>query len=120
MRLHASAAGSGVALLNAGGTVVSRTLGPGEKLLIDSHSLVAFTDGIGYDVQQVGSPLTCCLGGEGCFNTELTGPGIVYLQSLSYEKIIKLLVTQTKGAGRNKAAEGISVGAPIGGAEMQR
>ena len=45
--------GQGVALLNAGGTVVSRTLGPGEKLLIDSHSLVAFTDGIGYDVQQV-------------------------------------------------------------------
>jgi len=92
--------GAGIALVNAGGTVVARDLQPGEKLLVDSDAVVAFTDGVTYDVQQVGSPLTCCLGGEGCFNTELTGPGTIYLQSLSYEKLIKTLVRQTGGGGQ--------------------
>lgn len=102
--------GQGIALVNAGGTVVQKNLGPGEQILCDSDSVVAFTDGIGYDVKQVGSLITCCCGGEGCFNTELTGPGTVYLQSLSYEKLIKMLVR--KGG----PSAGANAGAGTGGA----
>ena len=34
-----------------------------------------------------------CLGGEGCYNTVLTGPGNVYLQSISIDKLMAQLVT---------------------------
>lgn len=109
--------GSGIALLNAGGTVVQKQLGPGERILVDSDSIVAFTDGVGYDVRQVGNFLTCCFGGEGCFNTELSGPGTVYLQSLSYEKLIRLLVRKQ---GNAKKDTNESSGAPLDAAAMER
>ena len=58
-------------------------------------------------------------GGEGCFNTELSGPGTIYLQSLSYEKLIKTLVT-TNGAGNKKKDESISIGGSPEHLEMAR
>ena len=96
--------GSGFALLNAGGTIVSRTLAPGEALLVDSDAVVAFTNQIKYDVRPVREPspeavITCVCGGEGCFNTELTGPGTVYIQSVSYEKLTRTLMRGGSAAG---------------------
>ena len=61
--------------------------------------MVAFTPSIEYDVRQVGNCMTCCCGGEGCFNTKLTGPGEIYLESCSYEKLEKLLVRKGGGGG---------------------
>ena len=93
-----SVSGEGTALLNAGGTVVARSLAAGETILVDSDSVVAFTNEIKYDAKMVGDFVTCCCGGEGCFHTELSGPGTVYLQSLSYEKLIRWLVKEAGGA----------------------
>lgn len=107
-----SVSGSGTAFLNAGGTVVKKSLAPGEALLVDSDAVVAFSNGVGYDVKQVGSFLTCCCGNEGCFNTELVGEGAggyVYLQSLSYEKLMKILLKGQGKAGKDKGGDG---GAP--------
>ncbi|KAG8463439.1 hypothetical protein KFE25_004950 [Diacronema lutheri] len=84
--------GTGFAVINAGGTIVKQVLAPGQELIVSSDSIVAFTDTVGFDVRQVGSLLTCCCGGEGFFNTVLTGPGTVYLQTLSYERLARQLV----------------------------
>jgi len=118
-----SISGEGIALLNAGGTVVSRQLEPGEKLIVDTNSVVAFNDTVKYDVKRVGTCFTCCLGGEGCYNTEMTGPGVVYLQSLSYEKLIKLLVRPQMPQSKKKEGEGEGGGGEGGGVtsdEMER
>lgn len=101
--------GTGTALLAAGGTLISKELAAGESLIIDTDSLVAFTNNMTYDVVMVGTFLTCCCGGEGCFNTTLTGPGTVYLQSMSYEKLLKTLVT---GGGGGGGGDGGGGGAP--------
>lgn len=111
--------GTGIALINAGGTVVKKSLQPGEKILIDTESVVAFQDSVGYDVQTVGGCFTCCLGGEGCFSTELTGPGDVYLQSMSYEKLIKILTKPAAPSPPGKAGE-VGEGAPPDSEAMQR
>mmetsp|Transcript_29360 Transcript_29360/g.72344 ORF Transcript_29360/g.72344 Transcript_29360/m.72344 type:complete len:212 (+) Transcript_29360:303-938(+) len=95
--------GSGMALINAGGTLVKKDLANGEILIIDSDSLVAFTDTIAYDVRRVGSLLTCCCGGEGMFNTSLMGPGTVWLQTLSYDRLISQLVTVREAAAAGAA-----------------
>ena len=66
----------------------------------------------------MGNFVTCCCGGEGCFNTELTGPGTIYLQSLSYEKLIRLLVK--KAGGGKKKDEGMQLGGPPMSTQMDR
>jgi uncharacterized protein (AIM24 family) len=103
--------GTGFAVINAGGTVLKQQLEEGQSILVSTDSIVAFTDGVGYDVRTTGSLLMCCCGGEGLFNTELTGPGTVYLQTVSYEKLTRQLVTVVEAGG---ASAGFAVGAAIG------
>jgi len=84
--------GRGDAFLTAGGTVIKKTLADGESIVVDTESVVAFSYNVGYDVKRVGNCTTCLFGGEACFNTVLTGPGDVYVQSYNYQKLIDLLV----------------------------
>ena len=113
--------GSGTALLAGGGTIMMKQLDHGEVILADTNSVVAFTEGVGYDVKTVGNLVTCCCSGEGCFNTELTGPGTVYLQTLSYEKLITMLVNVKGGNQRDKKNDGrASGGAPSDSQTMER
>lgn len=132
-------------------------------------AVVAFDRTVEYDVRSVGNCRTCCLGGEGCFNTKLTGPvrscraragcaptrtpraraprawtcstshtaavvfgvawachlpsanaaapvlllaqGAVYLQTISYEKLRRLLVTEHSEG--DKSGGGGDGGAPL-------
>jgi hypothetical protein len=48
------------------GTVLQKTLQPGEKILVDTDSVLCFEQSITLDVQWVGSPAAVCCGGEGC------------------------------------------------------
>lgn len=83
-----------VAFLNAGGTIVYKRLEPGETVTIDTGSVVGFEDTATLGMAFNGKIGTCCFGGEGCFSTTLTGPGRVYLQSMSSERF-RAAVTQT-------------------------
>ena len=88
-----SGAPHGTAFLSAAGTIVAKNLQPGEAVVVDSTSIVGFENDVQFDVKRVGDCSTCCLGGEGCYNTVLTGPGNVYLQSISIDKLMAQLVT---------------------------
>lgn len=88
--------GSGMAFLNAGGTILQKDLQPGEVLLADTHSVVAFEKTVHFDVQRTGGLCVMCCGGEGMFNTKLTGPGTVWVQSLSFEKFAKEMSKQVR------------------------
>mmetsp|Transcript_8833 Transcript_8833/g.21802 ORF Transcript_8833/g.21802 Transcript_8833/m.21802 type:complete len:304 (+) Transcript_8833:1-912(+) len=83
-----------IAFLNAGGTIVFKHLNPGETITIDKGSLVGFEDSANLGCRFNGNLATGCFGGEGCFSTTLTGPGKVYMQSMSFERF-KAAVTQT-------------------------
>ena len=51
-------------------------------------------------IKTAGGLCTCCCGGEGFFNTVLTGPGLVYVQSMSFQKFKKsmqIAVQQNQG-----------------------
>lgn len=73
-----------------------------QVILVDSHSLVAFTPSVGYQVRRAGSCATMLFGGEGAFNTELTGPGMVWVQTISYDGLAKLFVVK-QSAGQQRA-----------------
>uniref|UniRef100_A0A6T8H4C9 Uncharacterized protein n=1 Tax=Hemiselmis andersenii TaxID=464988 RepID=A0A6T8H4C9_HEMAN len=81
--------GTGTAFLNAGGAVFMKNLAAGEQVHCDSSSVVAVEKTVTWDIIRTGDCLFMMCGGMGCFNTLLTGPGLVILQSMSIERTIK-------------------------------
>lgn len=79
--------GDGLAFVHAGGTIIKRTLAPGETLRVDTGCLVGFEESVNYDIQFVGGFKNALFGGEGLFLATVTGPGIVYLQSLPLSRL---------------------------------
>jgi uncharacterized protein (AIM24 family) len=82
---------SGTVFLNASGCIMQRDLQPGEELICDTNSIVAFSRTTRMAVRYVGNMAMCCCGGEGMFNTVLTGPGRVLLQSMPLRKMAAAL-----------------------------
>jgi len=79
-----------IAFLMAMGTVITKTLESGESILIDGDSLLCFEEGVQLEIEAVGNIATMCCAGEGLFNTKMTGPGKIYLQSMGIDKMRKL------------------------------
>lgn len=102
--------GDGMAFLHAGGTVVRRELQPGEILRVDTGCLVAFTDGVDYDIQMVRGLKSAFFGGEGLFFTTLQGPGSVWLQSLPFSRLADRVIQSAPSAGGSRQGEGSVLG----------
>ena len=91
--------GNGMAFVHAGGTIVEKYLAPGENLRVDTGCLVAMAPSVDYDIQFVGGFKNALFGGEGLFLASLTGPGLVYLQSLPFSRMAERVV---KASGINR------------------
>ena len=100
--------GDGLAFVHAGGTIVKRDLGAGERLRLDTGCLVALQPSIDYDIQLAGGIKTALFGGEGLFLATLTGPGAVWLQSLPFSRLAGRI------AGTFSAAKGKGEGSILG------
>mmetsp|Transcript_28052 Transcript_28052/g.43637 ORF Transcript_28052/g.43637 Transcript_28052/m.43637 type:complete len:261 (+) Transcript_28052:115-897(+) len=84
--------GGTMCFLCAMGTVITKTLAEGEEILVDTSSVLAMSADINFDVRKSAphcSKAQCC-GGEGLFNSVLTGPGTVWMQSFSVGKLRNL------------------------------
>ena len=112
--------GDGLAFVHAGGTVVRRDLQAGETLLIDTGCVVAYTQGVDFDIQYVGKIKTALFGGEGIFLARVTGPGQVWLQSLPFSRLASRIFAatpQTGGRSRDEGSllTGVAGGSLLGG-----
>lgn len=95
--------GNGLAFIHGGGTIVRRTLMPGQTLKIDTGCLVAMTKNVSYDIQFVGGIKNTVFGGEGLFFATLKGPGDVWIQSLPFSKLADRIISAAPQlAGRTK------------------
>jgi uncharacterized protein (TIGR00266 family) len=74
--------GNGIAFLEFDGYVKEYELAPGQQIVIDTGYLAAMTGTCSIDIQTVPSVKNILFGGEGLFNTVITGPGRVWLQSM--------------------------------------
>lgn len=73
--------GVGTAFLEIDGDAVEKELQPGEVLKVDTGNVVAFQEGVSYDIETVSGFKNILFGGEGIFLTKLTGPGKIILQT---------------------------------------
>jgi len=111
--------GDGIALVHAGGTIMSRTLQAGETIKLDTGCLVAIEKTITYDVQFIGGFKNAVFGGEGLFIATVTGPGKVWLQSLPFSRLAGRVLANASGATRGKDEGGLlgGLGGLLGNAD---
>jgi uncharacterized protein (TIGR00266 family) len=102
--------GDGWAFIHAGGTLLERTLAPGETLRVDTGCIVGFQPSVDYDIQLVGGIKTALFGGEGLFFATLRGPGKIWLQSLPFSRLAGRIISAAPQTGRGGRGEGSILG----------
>lgn len=83
--------GSGIVFLEIDGATVEYNLKAGEKLVVDTGYLAMMDASVQMDVQAVKGVKNALMGGEGLFNTVVTGPGRVLLQTMPVSNFASLL-----------------------------
>ena len=74
--------GSGIAFIEIDGDLVEYELAAGEKMIVDTGNVAGFDSTVSIDIQTVSGVKNVIFGGEGLFNTVLTGPGRIWLQTM--------------------------------------
>ena len=107
--------GDGLAFVHAGGTIIQKNLSHAQSLRVDTGCLVAFSPSVNYDIQFIGGFKNALFGGEGLFLARLTGPGVVYLQSLPFSR----LADRIFAASRHQVGQRRGVGGGLLGGLLQ-
>ena len=83
--------GNGILFAEFDGHVIEYDLQPGQKLVVDTGHLAAMSDSCTMEIVSVPGVKNMLLGGEGIFNTEVTGPGHVWLQTMPVSNVAGVL-----------------------------
>jgi uncharacterized protein (TIGR00266 family) len=84
--------GQGTAFVEFDGHVVEYELRAGQAIVVDTGHLAAMEATCGMEVQTVQGAKNIFFGGEGLFNTVITGPGRVWLQTMPIVNIAKAII----------------------------
>ncbi|MBS5933151.1 MAG: TIGR00266 family protein [Clostridiales bacterium] len=79
--------GRGKAFIEMDGHMVEYNLGAGQSIVIDTGYLAAMDATCSMDIQTVPGVKNMIFGGEGIFNTVVTGPGRVILQTMPISNV---------------------------------
>lgn len=74
--------GNGMVFLEIDGSVIEYDLAAGQSMVVDTGNLAAMDATVNVEVQTVKGIGNALFGGEGLFNTVLTGPGKIWLQTM--------------------------------------
>ena len=83
--------GDGIVFLEIDGSAIEYDLAPGQKKIIDTGHVVALQGNMSLDVVQIKGVKNVLLGGEGLFNTVVTGPGRLTVQTMPISQTAMLL-----------------------------
>ena len=83
--------GRGVAFTEFDGHVVEYDLAPGQSMVVDTGYLAAKDATCSMEIQSVPGVKNMVFGGEGIFNTVVTGPGRIYLQTMPIPAVAGVL-----------------------------
>ena len=79
--------GDGLAFLEIDGSVMEYELAIGESMLINTGYLAAMSESCKLKVETVAGLKNKFFGGEGFFNTAVSGPGHVWIQTMPTNKM---------------------------------
>ena len=105
--------GNATAWVELGGEIVTYDLMPGESLNVHPGHIGMFESTVNFDITMIPGLKNALFGGDGLFIARLTGPGKIWLQTLTMPNLAHALIPYI---GKEVASSPTSVGAGIGGA----
>ena len=93
--------GRGIAFIEIDGATVEYYLAPGEQMVIDTGYLAMMDDTVKMDIQQVKGVKNVLFGGESLFNTVVTGPGKIVLQTMPLSAFAGAIAGMLPSSGSN-------------------
>ncbi|XP_065857815.1 uncharacterized protein [Euphorbia lathyris] len=84
--LRQKLSGQGLAFILAGGSVIQKNLEVGEILSVDVSCIVALNTSVNVQIKYNGPMRRVVFGGDNLVTATLTGPGIVFIQSLPFQR----------------------------------
>ena len=85
--------GQGTAFLEIDGSAVEYELSAGQQIVVDTGYLAAMEGSCGIEVRTVPGIKNMVFGGEGIFNTVVTGPGRIWLQTMPISNVAQLILS---------------------------
>jgi uncharacterized protein (TIGR00266 family) len=110
--------GPGTVFLDLSGEVVTKRLGPGERLFVHAGHVGVHEPTVSFDIQMVPGFGNILFGGEGLFLATLTGPGEVHLQSMPIMNLAEEIARYLPGNNQSNAGGtlgGMAAGGAMGG-----
>ena len=92
--------GYGTVFAEFDGHVVEYDLQPGQQIIVDTGYLAAMSATCSMDIQKVPGVKNMFFGGEGIFNTVVTGPGHVWLQTMPISNVAGALRPYMPSSGK--------------------
>ncbi len=83
--------GTGMVFLEVDGSVQEYTLAAGQKKILDTGHLVMMEETCSLSIESVKGIKNKLFGGEGFFNTVITGPGKIYVQTMPISKMAEAI-----------------------------
>ena len=83
--------GQGTAFIEIDGSAIEYQLAPGQQIIVDTGYVAAMDATCSMDVVTVPGVKNMLLGGEGLFNTVVTGPGRVILQTMPLSNVAAII-----------------------------
>lgn len=83
--------GNGIAFVEIDGSAVKYNLEAGQKLVVDTGHVVMMDATCNMEIQTIKGAKNIIFGGEGLFNTVITGPGEVVIQTMPIIKLAQSL-----------------------------
>lgn len=84
--------GNGTAFIEIDGSAVTYDLAPGQQIIVDTGHVVLMSDTCEMTIQTIKGLKNIVFGGEGLFNTVVTGPGKVIVQTMPTYKLAQSLI----------------------------
>ncbi|MCC8074095.1 MAG: TIGR00266 family protein [Clostridiales bacterium] len=84
--------GNGTAFIEIDGSATQYELAPGQSIIVDTGHLVMMDSTCSMDIERIRGAKNIFFGGQGLFNTVVTGPGKVVLQSMPIYKLAQTLI----------------------------
>jgi uncharacterized protein (TIGR00266 family) len=93
--------GNGIVLLEVDGSIKEYNLAAGQRIIMDTGHLVMMEGTCSMDIERIKGAKNIVFGGEGLFNTVVSGPGKITIQTMPIEKTVQLLSRLMPSNGSN-------------------
>ena len=107
--------GTATAWVELGGEVVSYDLKPGQVLQVHPGHVGMFEGSVDFDIKLIPGLKNALFGGDGLFIARLTGPGKVWLQTLTMPNLAHSLAPYLSRESSDSTALGAGAGGASGG-----